>query len=176
MTTKKTSIPDEKSEAYVCNLYMTTKKTSILDELCYLMFCQNKQKNEMLPSTTDWLLQHLEHLYNQAFGWSRALEAMQDLGSPEGHGWMRDGELLILLPITNAPAPVSLLELMTCKYKTSTCQQNCPAATQDLLAQKCTSAWQTSTPTTPRHPRPHGLTFVSDSEESDEERSFVEEL
>ena len=144
----------------------------------YVISCSARinKKNEMLPSTTDWLLQHLEHLYNQAFGWSRALEAMQDLGSPEGHGWMRDGELLILLPITNAPAPVSLLELMTCKYKTSTCQQNCPAATQDLLAQKCTSAWQTSTPTTPRHPRPHGLTFVSDSEESDEERSFVEEL
>ena len=57
------------------------------------MFCQNKQKNEMLPPATDCLFQHLEHSNYQAFGWSHALEAMQDLGSQEGHGWvhMRDG-------------------------------------------------------------------------------------
>lgn len=95
----------------------------------------------MLPPTTDCLRQHLEHSNYQAFGWSHALEAMQDLRSPEGHGWVLDGELLVLLPITKAPAPVSLLKLMTCKI--SAYQQIAPVATQDLLAQKCASTWQT---------------------------------
>ena len=99
---------------------MTTKKTNIIDNLCYLMFCQNKQKIEMLPPATDCLFQHLEHSNYQAFGWSHALEAMQDLGSQEGHGWvhMADDEA-------------------------------------------CSN--------------PHGLTCISDSEESNEESSFEEE-
>ena len=58
---------------------MNTKKTSIADKLCYLEFCQNKQKNEMLPPITDCLLQHLRQSNYQAFVWSHALEAMQDL-------------------------------------------------------------------------------------------------
>ena len=70
----------------VCSLYMTTKTTSIADEICYLMFCQNKQKHEMLPPMTDFLLHHLKQSNCKAFGWNRALEAMEDLGSLEGHG------------------------------------------------------------------------------------------
>lgn len=39
----------------------------------------------MLPPMTDCLLHHLKQSNYKAFGWSHALEAMQDLGSPEGH-------------------------------------------------------------------------------------------
>lgn len=61
------------------------------------MFCQNEQKNEMLPPITDSLLQHLRQSSYQAFAWSYAPEAMQE----EGHRWMKDGELLVPLPIKN---------------------------------------------------------------------------
>ena len=114
-----------KCEAYVCSLYTASKKTSTAVELRYLMFCQKKQKNEILPPTCDCLLQHLKRSNYQAFVWRHALEAMQDLEPPEGHGWVRDGELLAPLLITKAPAPESLLELTTCKCKTSTCLRNC---------------------------------------------------
>ena len=49
-----------KCEAFVCSLYTTSKKASTVDELRYFMFCQKKQKNEMLPPTSDCLLQHLK--------------------------------------------------------------------------------------------------------------------
>ena len=55
----------------------------------------------MLPPITDCLLQHLRQSNYQAFVWSDALEAMQDLESQEGHRWMKDGELLVPLPITD---------------------------------------------------------------------------
>ena len=58
---------------------VNTKKTSIADKLCYLKFYQNKQKNQMLPPITDCLLQHLRQSTYQAFVWSHAREAMQDL-------------------------------------------------------------------------------------------------
>ena len=67
-----------KCEAYVCSLYTASKKTSTVDELRYLMFCQKKQKNEMLPPTSYCLLQHLKRSNYQAlfcveaFSWSDA--------------------------------------------------------------------------------------------------------
>ena len=69
-----------KCEAYACN---SSKKTSTADELLYLMFCQKKQKNEMLRPTSDSLLQHLKRSNYQAFVWRHAPEAMQDLGPAE---------------------------------------------------------------------------------------------
>ena len=45
----------------------------------------------------------------KAFMWSHALEAMQDLKSMEGHGWMKNRELLVPQPITKALAQVNLL-------------------------------------------------------------------
>ena len=110
-----------KCEAYVSSLYTASTKTGTADELRYLMFCQKKQKNEMLPPTSDCLLQHLKQANYQAFVWRHSVEAMQDLESPEGHGWVRDRELIVLLLITKSPAPESLLELTTCTCKTSVC-------------------------------------------------------
>ena len=78
------------------------KKTSIADELCYLMLCQNKQKNKLLPPTTDCLLQHLKQSNYKAFMWSHALEVVQDLKSMEGHRWMKNRELLVPQPIKKA--------------------------------------------------------------------------
>ena len=136
------------------------------------MFCQNKQKNEMLSPTTDCPLQHLKQSNYQAFVCSRALEAMQDLESLKGHGWTKDKELLVPLPITKAPAPVSLLELMTCKCKTSTCQQNCFSSNTGLA---CTEGCFCMADNEACR-NPYGMTSNSDSEESNEESSFEEEL
>ena len=56
-------------KCYLClePIYSIYKKTSTADELRYLMFCQKKQKNEMLPPTSDSLLQHLKQSNYQAF-------------------------------------------------------------------------------------------------------------
>lgn len=155
----------DKLEAYVCSLYTVSKKTSTADELRYLMFCQKKQKNEMLPPTSDCLLQHLKRANYQAFVWRHALEAMQDLESPEGHGWVRDSELLVPLNMTKAPAPESLLELTTCKCKTSSCLRNCSCNNTGLA---CTEGCYCMADDDACK-NPHGLTYISDSEESDEE-------
>lgn len=158
-------ITANKCEAYVCSLYTTSRKASTADELRYLMFCQKKQKNEMLPPTSDCLLQHLKRSNYQAFVWKHALHAMQDLQPPEGYGWVRDGELLLPLLITKAPAPESLLELTTCKCKTSACLRNCSCNITGLACTEgcyCMADDQACK-------NPHGLAHISDSEESDEE-------
>ncbi|KAK3698426.1 hypothetical protein QZH41_001193 [Actinostola sp. cb2023] len=104
----------KKCEAYVCNLYPCNRRATTADELRYLLFCQKKQKNEMLPPTSDSLHHHLKRANYQAMVWRRSLEAIQELPSPEDNGWERAGnnELKPVL-MTKDPAPSSLLELTT---------------------------------------------------------------
>ena len=119
----------------------------------------------MLPPTSDCLLQHLKRSNYQAFVWRHALEAMQDLESPEGHGWVRDEKHLLPLLMTKAPAPESLLELTTCKCKTSSCLRNCSCNNTGL---SCTEGCYCMADDEVCK-NPHGVTCISDSEESDEE-------
>ena len=99
----------------------------------------------MLTPTTDGLLQHLKQSNYWAFVWSNALEAMQDLESLEEHGWTKDKEFLVPLPITQAPAPVLAFSSRQCgNARHMSDSKTAPAATQDLLTQKDASAWQTT--------------------------------
>ena len=61
---------------------------------------------------------------------------MQDLESPEGHGWVRDEKHLLPLLMTKAPAPesASARRLPAC--------ETAPATTQGFLVLKDATAWQ----------------------------------
>ena len=126
----------------------------------------------MLSPMTDCLLHHLKQSNYKAFGWSCALEAMQDLGPLEGHGQTKDKELLVPLTITKAQTPVSLLKLMTCKCKMSGCRQNCSCSDTGLACTEgcfCMAEDEGCG-------NPHSLTCVSDLQESKGESSFGEGL
>ena len=68
-------------EAFICDLYPRSRMDlRTVDELRYFLFCQNrKQKNELLPPTSDSLLQHLKRVNYQTFVWRKALTAIQHL-------------------------------------------------------------------------------------------------
>ena len=56
-------------EAFICDLYASSRlKPRTVDELRYFLFYQNrKQKNELLPPTSDSLLQNLKRVNYQTF-------------------------------------------------------------------------------------------------------------
>ena len=66
-------------KAFICDLYARSRMNlHTVDELRYFLFCQNrKQKNELLPPTSDSLLQHLKRVNYQMFVWRKALTAIQ---------------------------------------------------------------------------------------------------
>ena len=79
-----------KWEEFICNLYPSPRKTSNnIDELRYLLFCHKKQKTEMLPPTSNALLQHVKRAKYQTHVWKCSLEAQQVFDVPENHGWER---------------------------------------------------------------------------------------
>ena len=63
-----------KCEAFICDLYPSARMTArVVDELRYLLFCQKKQENELLPPASDSLRQHLKRVNYQTFVWRKAL-------------------------------------------------------------------------------------------------------
>ena len=154
-----------KCEAFICDLYPSSRKTPrTVDELRYFLFCQKKQKNELLPPTSDSLLQHLKRVNYQAFIWRKALTAIQHLPHPESNGWVRDGLSLKPVYMTKEPAPSSLLELTTCTCKGG-CQSNCSCKNTGLSCSEacyCMGSIDVCR-------NPHGvlLDFSSDSENSE---------
>ena len=86
-----------KCEDFICDLYPSSRKMPrTADELTYFVFCQKKQKNELLPPTSDSLLQHMKRANYQAFVWRKALTAIQHLPRPERNG------LVARRPLTEA--------------------------------------------------------------------------
>ena len=152
-----------KCEQFVCDLYPSSKRTpNAADELRYLLFCLKKQKNEMLPPTCDSLLQHMKRANYQTYIWRHSLDAMQDLNSPEGHGWEKEEGVLKPVLMTKEPAPKSLLELTTCQCKKSECRTNCFCNNAGL---SCTESCVCMADE--RCQNPHGVPLYSSDSDSD---------
>ena len=156
-----------KSEAFICDLYPSSRKIPrTADELRYILFCQKKQKNELLPPTSDSLLQHLKRANYQAFVWRKALTAIQHLPQPESNGWVQEGPSLKPVYMTKEPMPSSLLELTTCTCKGG-CQSNCSCNNTGL---SCSEAcYCMASINVCRNPHGVLLDVSSDSEDSESE-------
>ena len=142
-----------------------TKSDFCLSLCRYVMFCQKKQRSEVLPPTSDALTQHIKRANYQAYVWRNALTAMQQLPPPECNGWCIEGTILKPVLMTRDPAPRRLLELTTCQCRRSMCRANCSCSgtglpcTESCLCMADEEACQ--------NPHRTPLYFDSDSEDSD---------
>ena len=155
---------------FICNLYPSLKKTSTsVDELRYLMFCQRKQKSELLPPTSGSLILHLKRANYQAFVWRNSLVALQELPSPEYHGWAIEDEALKPVLMDKDPAPRGILELTTCNCKKSACRSHCSCNINGLsCTEACFCMADVESCRNPHRVVPF-CSESSDSEESDSE-------
>ena len=129
------------------------------------MFRQKKQRNEVLPPTSDALIQHVKRANYQAYVWRNALTAMQQLPPPESKGWYIAYGMLKPVLMTRKPAPRSLLELMTCQSKRSICHANCSCSSTGLpCTESCLYMADEEACQNPHH---IPLYYNSDSEDSD---------
>jgi hypothetical protein len=120
------------TETCICQMYGAYLKTA--DETCYWMFCQECQKSESLPPTTDSLHLHIKRSNYQTYIWRKSLHPMQNLPDPTSHGWeMSDGALQPQL-LTKPSAPTGLGELVMCNCRKSACKSNlCSCKVIDLV-------------------------------------------
>ena len=153
-------------KAFICDLYARSRMNlHTVDELRYFLFCQNrKQKNELLPPTSDSLLQHLKRVNYQMFVWRKALTAIQHPPQPESNGWVGENSSLKPVYMTKEPVPSSLLELTTCTCQ-SGCQSNCSCNNIGLSCSEACSCMASSDLC--RNPYGVLLDFFSDSDSED---------
>ena len=124
------------SEAFICSLYHGGRFTKA-DDVRYFLFCQKNKKSEELPPTCESLAHHIKRANFQTYIWNKALVAMQNLPSPDGHGWTMEGNSLVPVLMTKEHAPKSIVELTACRCKKSACTRNCSCKLSNL---SCTDA------------------------------------
>jgi len=91
---------------------------------------------------------------------------MQDLESPEEHGWdLEDGSLRVVY-MTKELAPRSLVELTTCKCEKSYCRGNCSCSSTGL---SCTEACSCKADESCCNPYAAAVQLPSDSENDSED-------
>lgn len=131
----------------------------------YILFCQKKQRNEVLPPTLDSLSQHIKRANYQAYEWRNGLEPMQQLPPPESQGWYKEDEVLKPVLMTREPVPKTLLELTTCQCKRSLCRMNSSCSSTGLpCTESCFCMGDEEACKNPHHILLH---YNSDSEDSD---------
>ena len=146
---------------------MTTKKISIADKLCSLMFCQNKLKKnkcfhpQPIVFVNIWSIQTTKHSIGVML-----LKLCRILDHQRVMGGCWTGNFSYYCLSQKAPAPVSLLKLMTCKISAN--QQNCSCSNTGLACTEVCFRMADDEACSNRH----GLTSISDSEENNEESSF----
>ena len=112
------------SELYICNQYTNIAKAGkTADEVRHWLFCKKNTKSDGLPPTSHSLLQHLKRANYQAFIWRKALSPIQHLSSPLNHGWELKMDGLVPTMMTKDTAPSTLLELISCHCKKTSCRR-----------------------------------------------------
>ena len=123
-------------EKMFCALYGNPKETNI-NRLRYQLFCKkNIPELHKLAPTKDEHYQHVRRANYQSYIWKRALRISTEEASPDGNGWCMstDGCLEVVWSDT-APAPESVIELVSCKCRRLKFLESCQCRT---LSVECT--------------------------------------
>ena len=128
-------------EKFTCAWYGASATTSDINECRYRMFCTKKGEidSHQLPPSRDCLRKHIERANYQTCIWRLSLETCPSVPSPHGHGWLisnsGDVDQIQVDWMTGLPAPVAVLELLSCQCKKACDLLSCPCALNGL---KCT--------------------------------------
>ena len=129
-------------QKFTCVLYSATKNTDRINTLRYNLFCAKKGEIEsnQLPPCEDCLRKHCQRANYQAAVWRQSLEACPDIPPPVGKGWSLDTgsdgvPRLSINWMAGQPAPLAVLELLSCKCSRKCSLPDCPCMKNGL---RCT--------------------------------------
>ena len=95
-------------------VYGGSDKDSDINTLRYKHFCTSKKDTAHLPPTQDELKQHIARANYQAVIWRRSILSSIQPPNPQNHGWKVVDSQLEPVWMLQAPAPDSVLELLSC--------------------------------------------------------------
>lgn len=124
-------------QEFTCLLYSANPGTTDVNELRYRLFCSKKGglDSHQLPPCTDCLKLHSLRANYQAAIWRRSLQASPVIPLPIGHGWIHEEDSLVIKWMSGEPAPMAVLEFLSC-----TCARTCKPPNCSCIANglRCT--------------------------------------
>ena len=87
----------------------------------WYLFPQKHAEGEKLPPTLVTLRQHISRAHFITMIWLKADEPCQELPPPTNYGWVLDNDRLVPVRSSGLPAPLSVLMLIKCSCKVSSC-------------------------------------------------------
>ena len=144
-------------QEFTCLIYSSNPGTKDVNELRYRLFCARKGELEsnQLPPCQDTLQKHCERANYQSAVWRRSLESSPPIPSPIGSGWSQEDGKLAIDWMTGEPAPMAVLELLSCQCKrvcrlpSCTCLANGLRCTNMCQLQECTNQPEEGTEDSP---------------------------
>lgn len=123
-------------EEFVCDLYKT--KEVEVGSARYMLFTKTEKiEPHLLPPSRDALQLHISRANYQASIWRRALDPKPTIPAPFSHGWQEVNGKVEVKWLSGPPAPLALLELVTCGCKTECGTRRCTCLKNGL---PCTDA------------------------------------
>jgi len=127
-------------QKFVCCLYGSCSAAGDINDVRYVQFVKKKGavESQNLPPCSNCLQQHIARANYQAAVWHRALQQHPLIPAPDScGGWItdRDTDLLEVNWMTCHPAPVAVLELLSCSCSKTCEPSKCVCISNGL---KCT--------------------------------------
>lgn len=109
-------------EKFVCRLYCPKGSDIVNIPQCrWYLFSQKHAEGEKLPPTLVTLFQHVSRAHFITMIWVKADEPCQELPPPTNYGWVLENDRLVPVRSSGLPAPLSVLVLIKCSCKASSC-------------------------------------------------------
>ena len=109
-------------EKFVCSLYCPKSSGIVTIPQCrWYLFSQKHAEGEKLPPTRATLREHIHRAHFIRMIWVTADEPCPRLPAPTDYGWVLENERLVPVRSTGLPAPLSILMLIKCNCKASSC-------------------------------------------------------
>ena len=105
--------------------------------LHYSKFCVTNAQSNRLPPAKDASKKHTQRANYQAAVWKLALYAKPEIQGPNGHGWIGENGDIRIDWMDQLPAPLLVLEYVSCRYIGNCSSGRCSCSAKSLL---CTDA------------------------------------
>ena len=115
-------------------MYSSNPGTSDVNDLRFRLFCTKKGDldSNQLPPCVDTRRKHCDRANYQAAIWRRSRQSCLQIRSPIGHGWSLEEGRLIVNWMSGEPAPMAVLELLSCQRKRRCQLSNCTCLSNGL--------------------------------------------
>ena len=119
-------------ETFVCQLY--EPGTTVLDvgELRWKLFTKKQLEAQKLPPTRGALHEAISRAHYQTMVWYQDDIPHPQLPPATNYGWKEEDNRLVPVPTRDLPAPATVIHLIKCRCKKTSCRSHCSCRSQRL--------------------------------------------